>query len=323
MMGSRTGARAEKSRLPAPFSFPAPRRRAAWKALGLIPLLVLALIHLASAAIPLFSISPSRISFPDLDPSTYPEVQALSLLEINFRATSLQSGEKWTLEFCPNSDLTSGPATIPISGTASPVGSFQNGTLSRNVYQRAGIGPGNAGNHQADVTASTQFYLKNSWAYQPGTYTALLDVRVSIPDKISTLSATLTITIAPRVSLTLGMSAINFPAADPDLIPSIPANENPITVRINAKAGGGLTLTCRAGNDLVSGSNIIPAASVSWTATGTQFVSGTMSKTSDQLAGQWTGSGSWNGTFSYRLANSWSYATGAYSFAVIYTLTTL
>jgi hypothetical protein len=72
---------------------------------------------------------------------------------------------------------------------------------------------------------------------------------------------------------------------------------------------------------LISGGDTILIGNVTWTATGTGFVPGTMSRTSAQSAGSWTGSGSRSGTFSYFLANSWDYATGSYSASSTYTLT--
>ena len=46
-----------------------------------------------------------------------------------------------------------------------------------------------------------------------------------------------------------------------------------------------------------------------------------MNKAAAQSLGSWTGSGNRAGTQTYKLANSWSYATGAYSTSVTYTLT--
>jgi hypothetical protein len=329
----RTGRAAEKRRFSVRSPFLLRTDRSSGRKLWLASGAVLGLLHLVfSASLPTFTISPTTISFPDRDPDAYPEVPASGGLNITIRATDLKAGETWRLELSAASDLTSGSSAIPISnvrwtisGAATPPGSFFNGTLSRNVFQSAGFGPGGSGNKQADVTASAQFYLKNSWAYAPGTYTSLVDVRVTVPGGVKTLSATLTITISSRLSLTLGMSSINFPAADPDLVPSIAASENPVSVGVNVQipSATSSTLTCLASSDLISGSDAIPAANVSWTATGTGFLSGTMSRTSPRPAGQWAGMGSWSGTFSFRLANAWTYSVGAYATTVVYTFTAL
>jgi hypothetical protein len=331
MIGLGTGMPDEKRRLPVDFSpsgSSGPRGR---NRIALISIVVLALIPLLfAAAIPVLTISPTTITFPSLDPDAAPEIPALTPMAIEIRVTALKPEETWILEFCAASDLTSGADTIPISnvrwtisGTALPSGSFQNGSLVRNICQQAGIGPGDVFAKKADVAASVQFYLANSRSYAPGTYTAPVDVRVTVPGAVKTRAATLAVTIAPSISLTLGMAAINFRSADPDLFPSIEANENPITVTVQSQAGGNATLTCRAMGDLASGGDIIAAFNISWTATGLGFASGIMNATDAQLAGQWAGLGTWNGTFSFHLINSWSYAPGTYSVSVVYTLTVL
>jgi hypothetical protein len=129
--------------------------------------------------------------------------------------------------------------------------------------------------------------------------------------------------LASSAQLTITPSSINFPNADPDTVPSIPATENPVSVTANAQTTlfNIITLEVIARGDLVSGGNTIAIGNVRWTATGSGFRAGTMSKTTPQLAGRWFLSGSRSGTFSFFLNNSWSYATGNYSQTVTYTLT--
>ncbi len=140
-------------------------------------------------------------------------------------------------------------------------------------------------------------------------------------------NATAMVTIqasAPSAAvLTLGATTITFPDASPDTVPSIHANENPVSVEAYAQTNGqkSVTLTVLAHGDLVAGSNTIPISNVTWTATGTGYQAGTMNKTTGQPAGSWAGSGDRFGTFSFLLKNSWSYATGNYSQTVTYTLT--
>lgn len=126
-----------------------------------------------------------------------------------------------------------------------------------------------------------------------------------------------------KAKLTLSSSTINFPAADPDEISSIPASENAVSVTVKARTGSSsdVTLTVLAANDLVSVSNIIAISNVTWTATGTGFVAGTMDKTTGQSTGAWTGPGEYGGTISYFLANSWDYASATYAADATYTLT--
>ncbi len=129
--------------------------------------------------------------------------------------------------------------------------------------------------------------------------------------------------IDSAAQLTITPSAINFRDADADALPSIPANENPVSVTAYAQTTGNktITLTVIAAGDLVSGNDRILIGNVTWTATGSGFSGGTMSKTTPQTAGSWQRSGTRMGTFSFFLNNSWAYATGNYSQTVTYTLT--
>ena len=80
-------------------------------------------------------------------------------------------------------------------------------------------------------------------------------------------------------------------------------------------------LTATAAGDLISGSDIVPIDRVRWIAAGQGFVSGSLVAYDPQLVGQWFGKRvDVNGTLSFRLQNSWQYATGFYSQVVVYTL---
>lgn len=147
----------------------------------------------------------------------------------------------------------------------------------------------------------------------------ILMAGVASAQGVDTKNLTINATVAARASLTLGQAAINFPDADPDTTPSIPATENAVSVTVKARTGAAsnVTLTHLAAGDL----GVIPIGNVTWTATGAGFQAGTMSSTVAQTAGSWTGPGTRNGTFSYFLANSWDYAPGNYSVSSTYTLT--
>ena len=134
---------------------------------------------------------------------------------------------------------------------------------------------------------------------------------------------TINATVSARAKLTLNPTTINFPDADPDSGP-IPATENPVSVTAKVRIGAAetATLTCLAGGDLISGGDSIAISNVTWTATGSGYVAGTMSTTVPQSAGSWTPSGNYSGTFSYSLANSWDYEIGNYTATVTYTLAT-
>jgi hypothetical protein len=130
-------------------------------------------------------------------------------------------------------------------------------------------------------------------------------------------------TVNSRAKLTLGTGTINFADADPDTTPSIPATENAVNVSAQSRTGSSstVTLTVLAGGDLISGGDTIGINNVTWTVSGAGYVAGTMNKTVAQSAGSWTGPGTQNGTFSFFLANSWSYAPGSYAASATYTLT--
>jgi hypothetical protein len=137
--------------------------------------------------------------------------------------------------------------------------------------------------------------------------------------KVLTINAT----VAARAKLVIAPSTINFPDADPDVTPSIPANENSVIILANVRtsSAGVSTLTCLANGDLLAGSSSIPISNVSWTAAGPGYVNGTMSNSAAQAVGSWTGSGGNVGNLDFSLANSWAYNIGSYTQTVTYTLT--
>jgi hypothetical protein len=135
--------------------------------------------------------------------------------------------------------------------------------------------------------------------------------------------ATASVTVSALAKLTLSSTTLAFPDADPDTTPNIPASGGALTITAKARTtiGSTVTLTVQAANDLKSGLDTILATQMQWTATGTGFVPGRMSKTAAQSVAAWTGSGSWTGAQSYTLVNAWTYATGTYSTTLTYTLT--
>jgi hypothetical protein len=133
-----------------------------------------------------------------------------------------------------------------------------------------------------------------------------------------------TFVVASQVKLTLSLSALTFPDADPDLQPLIPAWEGPITITAKARAtfSNEIILTVLATDDLRSGMDVIPIAQLAWTTTGAGLTGGTMSHTLAQRVATWTSSGTFAGTQTFTLGNSWTYPTGSYGMTVTYTLTT-
>ncbi len=138
-----------------------------------------------------------------------------------------------------------------------------------------------------------------------------------------TQNATMTATIGAVAKLTLSRATLSFPDADPDSTPAIAASGGPLSITAKARTGIGstVTLSVQASGNLQSGLDSIPISRISWTATGTGFVNGTLSTAGAQAVGTWVSSGSWSGTQSYVLSNSWNDVAGTYSATLTYTLT--
>jgi len=135
-----------------------------------------------------------------------------------------------------------------------------------------------------------------------------------------TKTVTVTANVNAKAKLTLGSNAATFADADPDVTPLLSATAISIDIKARTSAAGNVTLTVQSGGDLVSGSDSIAINQLTWTATGTNFAAGTMSKTAAVSVGSWAGSGTPSGTQTYKLVNSWSYNTGAYTATITYTL---
>jgi hypothetical protein len=137
----------------------------------------------------------------------------------------------------------------------------------------------------------------------------------------TTTTATVTATAAVAAKARLEITgAVAFADADPETTTEISASPLDVVVKARTGPAQNVTLTVVANGDLLSGTQAIPIANLTWAATGTNFVPGTAS-TAAQSVGSWTGSGTRTGTQTYRLANSWAYATGNYTVILTYTLT--
>jgi hypothetical protein len=134
-------------------------------------------------------------------------------------------------------------------------------------------------------------------------------------------SLTINAAVSTTAKLSFDKNAVSFPNEDPDSKPIITSTDIvTVDAKVKTSSGSPVTLRVLTGGDLQSGLDAIAISNVAWTATGAGFVGGTMS-TASQSAGSWTNSGNRQGTFTYKLTNSWSYATGNYSATATYTLT--
>jgi hypothetical protein len=123
------------------------------------------------------------------------------------------------------------------------------------------------------------------------------------------------------LNLSLNYSSITFNDADPDVTNPLPANRTVrVTIRVRNNAGNNWRLTHLAAGDL---SSSIPISNISWTVTPQPpFVNGSMNKSVAQIAAQGVGNvnPAQTGTFTFRIANLWSYNTGNFSVVTTFTL---
>lgn len=135
-------------------------------------------------------------------------------------------------------------------------------------------------------------------------------------------TATLSANVSSLAKLNLSTASVSFPDADPDLVPQIPTAGGPILITAKSRANPGtqVLLTLQAADDLRSGVNVIPASNITWTATGTGFVAGTLSNLSPVTLATWTGSGVRSGSQQLYLRNLWTHPTGTYTVSLLYTL---
>jgi hypothetical protein len=137
-----------------------------------------------------------------------------------------------------------------------------------------------------------------------------------------TAAVNVTVNVNARAKLTLSAPSLTFADADPDVTPTLTAGALTVGVKARTTGGASVTLTVLASDDLkTAGGDTIAISDLTWTATGASFVGGTSDKTTAQSVGSWVGSGNRSGTQTYSLPNSWSYAIGAYTATLNYTLT--
>lgn len=132
-------------------------------------------------------------------------------------------------------------------------------------------------------------------------------------------SLTINCTVSAYASVTLTPSTINF---TPTGTTTPTAADTTVSVAVDALTASGNTvdLDVLADGDLVDGGSTIAITNVSWTASGTGFVAGTMDTVIPAAVGSWTGSGNRTGVLTYTLAAG-AYDAGNYTQTATYTLT--
>ena len=135
-------------------------------------------------------------------------------------------------------------------------------------------------------------------------------------------SINVSVNVNARAKLTLGAATVSFTDQDPDSVATLTSAPISVNVKARTTSTGNVTLTVIAADDFKNAAgDLIPLNTLTWTASGTNFVAGASDKTTAQSVGAWTGSGDRSGTNTYSLPNSWSYAVGSYSVRLDYTLT--
>ena len=163
---------------------------------------------------------------------------------------------------------------------------------------------------------------KAVWSGAVATAVLLLGSSTALAQQTATASIAVTANVSAKAKLTLGLAAITFADADPDLTPLYTSAPVSVDVKARTTAGGNVVLTVLASGDLASGSNVIPISTLTWAATGTGFTAtGANNSTTAQTLGQWAGSGNPSGSHTLSLPNLWTYNTGTYTVTLNYTLT--
>lgn len=140
--------------------------------------------------------------------------------------------------------------------------------------------------------------------------------------QLATASIQATVVVGNQARLTVS-GDISFPDSDPDVVTSIPASAA-VSVQARARVAPtqGLVVTVAADDTHIDETtDTIPVSNLTWTATGTNFIGGTMSNTASNVAA-WSGPTNQTGTQNYVLANSWAYAPGTHTVTLTYTLAT-
>lgn len=137
-----------------------------------------------------------------------------------------------------------------------------------------------------------------------------------------TRTATVNVSINGLARMSLSVNAVTFPDSNPSLVSQVAPTSGPLTITVKTRTplNSTVRLSVLASDNLRSGLRTIPASVITWTASGTGFIPGTLNRTTPQSVGSWIGSGARTGTQSLLFANSWSYPVGTFTLTMTYTL---
>jgi len=131
-------------------------------------------------------------------------------------------------------------------------------------------------------------------------------------------------TVETRCKIELSTNVVSFTRTGQPTGASIPQNEPPVavTVKTTTRRSDRIYARIITPGDLteVRTGDMIPAESISWTATGSGFSGGSLSKATPQEIGNWNRSGIYQGTLTFSFLDNTSYAPGTYTLVVTVTV---
>jgi hypothetical protein len=131
-------------------------------------------------------------------------------------------------------------------------------------------------------------------------------------------------TVESRCKIELSTNMVSFTRFGPSTGAPIPQNEPPVTVvvktttRPSEKTYARIVTTGDLREAKTGGT--IPAESISWTASGSGFQGGSLSKATPREIGHWNKSGTYPGTLSFTFRDDPSYMPGTYTLIVTVTV---
>ena len=130
--------------------------------------------------------------------------------------------------------------------------------------------------------------------------------------------------IETRCKIELSATTVSFTRFGPPAGAPIPQNEPPVTVIVKTTTRPSTKIYARivVTGDLTDSKTgmTIPAQSINWTASGSGFLSGSLSKANPQQIGSWNRSGTYQGTLTFTFQDNTSYSPGTYTLVVTVTV---
>jgi hypothetical protein len=127
-------------------------------------------------------------------------------------------------------------------------------------------------------------------------------------------------TVETRCKIELSTNMVSFTRFGPSTGAPIPQNEPPVTVIVKTTTRPSEKIYARivTSGDLTEAKTggTIPAESISWTASGGGFVSGSLSKANPREIGNWKKSGTYRGTLTFNFRDDPSFSPGTYTLVV-------